>query len=193
MTSRDRQDTMAWGYTLLILWGVYWSLYIIDHVDRGLSAVNVYYSTHGLYPYSPCMKIFNCRTLSQYGEDTRRAVCDDADIGSQSHGCWWYDSRQQGYWPRSDPGGRNITTTRTEGADEGWFYVSSFCSLMIHDCSANSLVAHSMIPLMGFCYMLQYMDKLALSQATLFNIRADLVWHSHPDWLGQSWYVTGVI
>jgi hypothetical protein len=35
-----------------------------------------------------------------------------------------------------------------------------------------------MIPLMGFCYMLQYMDKLALSQATLFNIRADLVWHS---------------
>lgn len=35
-----------------------------------------------------------------------------------------------------------------------------------------------MIPLMGFCYMLQYMDKLALSQATLFNIRADLVWQS---------------
>ncbi|KUL85046.1 hypothetical protein ZTR_07774 [Talaromyces verruculosus] len=31
-----------------------------------------------------------------------------------------------------------------------------------------------MIPLMGFCYMLQYMDKLALSQATLFNIRQDL-------------------
>ncbi|PCG91071.1 Major facilitator superfamily domain, general substrate transporter [Penicillium occitanis (nom. inval.)] len=31
-----------------------------------------------------------------------------------------------------------------------------------------------MIPLMGFCYMLQYMDKLALSQATLFNIRKDL-------------------
>jgi hypothetical protein len=28
---------------------------------------------------------------------------------------------------------------------------------------------------MGFCYMLQYIDKLALSQATLFNIRQDLV------------------
>ncbi|CRG86947.1 putative transporter C460,05 [Talaromyces islandicus] len=31
-----------------------------------------------------------------------------------------------------------------------------------------------LIPLMGFCYMLQYMDKLALSEAALFNIRADL-------------------
>ncbi|KAJ5184052.1 hypothetical protein N7492_001668 [Penicillium capsulatum] len=31
-----------------------------------------------------------------------------------------------------------------------------------------------LIPLMGFCYMLQYMDKLALSQATLFNLREDL-------------------
>ena len=28
---------------------------------------------------------------------------------------------------------------------------------------------------MGFCYMLQYMDKLALSQATLFNLTEDLV------------------
>lgn len=28
---------------------------------------------------------------------------------------------------------------------------------------------------MGICYMMQYMDKLALSQATLFNIREDLV------------------
>lgn len=28
---------------------------------------------------------------------------------------------------------------------------------------------------MGICYMLQYMDKLALSQATLLNIRSDLV------------------
>jgi hypothetical protein len=33
----------------------------------------------------------------------------------------------------------------------------------------------SLIPLMGFCYMLQYMDKLALSEAALFNIREDLV------------------
>lgn len=32
-----------------------------------------------------------------------------------------------------------------------------------------------LIPLMGFCYMLQYMDKLALSQATLFNLVEDLV------------------
>lgn len=28
---------------------------------------------------------------------------------------------------------------------------------------------------MGFCYMLQYMDKLALSQATLFGLTEDLV------------------
>ncbi|KAH8691601.1 putative allantoate permease [Talaromyces proteolyticus] len=34
-----------------------------------------------------------------------------------------------------------------------------------------------MIPLMGLCYMLQYMDKLALSQTALFNIRADLGLH----------------
>lgn len=33
----------------------------------------------------------------------------------------------------------------------------------------------SLIPLMGVCYMLQYMDKLALSQATLFNLTEDLV------------------
>ncbi|KAL1882465.1 hypothetical protein Plec18167_002881 [Paecilomyces lecythidis] len=32
-----------------------------------------------------------------------------------------------------------------------------------------------MIPLMGFCYMLQYMDKLAISQATLLGLRQDLV------------------
>ncbi|KAJ5937650.1 hypothetical protein N7454_003992 [Penicillium verhagenii] len=31
-----------------------------------------------------------------------------------------------------------------------------------------------MIPVMGICYMLQYMDKLALSQATLLNLREDL-------------------
>lgn len=28
---------------------------------------------------------------------------------------------------------------------------------------------------MGFCYMLQYMDKLALSQATMFGLQEDLV------------------
>ncbi|KAL4914619.1 major facilitator superfamily domain-containing protein [Aspergillus aurantiobrunneus] len=31
-----------------------------------------------------------------------------------------------------------------------------------------------LIPIMGLCYMMQYMDKLALSQATLFNLREDL-------------------
>ncbi|RAH68824.1 MFS transporter [Aspergillus aculeatinus CBS 121060] len=31
-----------------------------------------------------------------------------------------------------------------------------------------------LIPTMGICYMLQYMDKLALSQATLLNLRQDL-------------------
>lgn len=32
-----------------------------------------------------------------------------------------------------------------------------------------------MVPLMGICHMMQFMDKLALSQATLFNLREDLV------------------
>ncbi|KAI9368124.1 major facilitator superfamily domain-containing protein, partial [Aspergillus egyptiacus] len=31
-----------------------------------------------------------------------------------------------------------------------------------------------LIPIMGLCYMMQYMDKLALSQATLFGLREDL-------------------
>ncbi|KAL5337525.1 MFS general substrate transporter [Aspergillus crustosus] len=31
-----------------------------------------------------------------------------------------------------------------------------------------------LIPLMGICYMMQYMDKLALTQATLFGLRQDL-------------------
>ncbi|KAL4876164.1 major facilitator superfamily domain-containing protein [Aspergillus karnatakaensis] len=31
-----------------------------------------------------------------------------------------------------------------------------------------------LIPLMGICYMMQYMDKLALTQATLFGLRKDL-------------------
>ncbi|KAB8249361.1 major facilitator superfamily domain-containing protein [Aspergillus flavus] len=37
------------------------------------------------------------------------------------------------------------------------------------------LLQISMLPTMGICYMLQYMDKLALSQATLLNLRQDLV------------------
>ncbi|KAL3475720.1 major facilitator superfamily domain-containing protein [Aspergillus californicus] len=31
-----------------------------------------------------------------------------------------------------------------------------------------------LIPMMGLCYMMQYMDKLALSQSTLFGLREDL-------------------
>lgn len=49
----------------------------------------------------------------------------------------------------------------------------------IHDTKSielRSLISlTSLIPLMGVCYMLQYMDKLALSQATLFNLQEDLV------------------
>jgi hypothetical protein len=37
-----------------------------------------------------------------------------------------------------------------------------------------------MIPTMGLCYMLQYMDKLALSQAVLLNLRKDLVSDTAP-------------
>lgn len=44
---------------------------------------------------------------------------------------------------------------------------------MVHPISNQRL---SLIPLMGFCYMLQFMDKLALGQATLFNLREDLVY-----------------
>lgn len=36
-------------------------------------------------------------------------------------------------------------------------------------------IDYCIIPLMGFCYMLQYMDKLALSQGTLLGLREDLV------------------
>lgn len=43
------------------------------------------------------------------------------------------------------------------------------------------LTYDSMIPTMGLCYMLQYMDKLALSQATLLNLRADLVSDTTPN------------
>jgi hypothetical protein len=36
-------------------------------------------------------------------------------------------------------------------------------------------IDYCIIPLMGFCYMLQYMDKLALSQGTLLGLRTGLV------------------
>lgn len=41
--------------------------------------------------------------------------------------------------------------------------------------SLSNCQVRSLIPLMGFCYMLQYMDKLALSQATMFGLQEDLV------------------
>lgn len=37
------------------------------------------------------------------------------------------------------------------------------------------LIQGSLVPLMGIAYFLQFLDKLALSQATLFNLREDLV------------------
>lgn len=37
------------------------------------------------------------------------------------------------------------------------------------------LIQRSLVPLMGIAYFLQFLDKLALSQATLFNLREDLV------------------
>lgn len=37
------------------------------------------------------------------------------------------------------------------------------------------LIQGSLVPLMGVAYFLQFLDKLALSQATLFNLREDLV------------------
>jgi hypothetical protein len=37
------------------------------------------------------------------------------------------------------------------------------------------LTMQRLIPLMGVAYFLQFLDKLALSQATLFNLRQDLV------------------
>ncbi|KAJ5159382.1 uncharacterized protein N7482_006386 [Penicillium canariense] len=46
-----------------------------------------------------------------------------------------------------------------------------------------------LIPLMGFCYMLQYMDKLALSQATLFNLTEDLGLHgTQYNWASAVFY-----
>lgn len=32
-----------------------------------------------------------------------------------------------------------------------------------------------MMPLMGFAYFLQFLDKLAISEATLFGMREDMV------------------
>ncbi|OQE12849.1 hypothetical protein PENFLA_c061G00751 [Penicillium flavigenum] len=52
-----------------------------------------------------------------------------------------------------------------------------------------------LIPLMGGCYMLQYIDKLAISQATLFNLRQDLelstIGH-RPSFISDILYGVGV-
>jgi len=45
--------------------------------------------------------------------------------------------------------------------------------MAMHD--GRYLTLQSLIPLMGVAYFLQFLDKLALSQATLFNLRQDLV------------------
>ncbi|KIW78629.1 hypothetical protein Z517_08467 [Fonsecaea pedrosoi CBS 271.37] len=46
-----------------------------------------------------------------------------------------------------------------------------------------------MIPLMGFCYLLQYMDKLALSSATLLGLLQDLDLHgSQYSWCSAIFY-----
>lgn len=42
-------------------------------------------------------------------------------------------------------------------------------------CVCMYLIQGSLVPLMGVAYFLQFLDKLALSQATLFNLREDLV------------------
>lgn len=41
------------------------------------------------------------------------------------------------------------------------------------------------MPMMGACYMMQYMDKYVLSQATLFDLREDLVCPSLNAWKGS--------
>ncbi|KOS47343.1 hypothetical protein ACN38_g1675 [Penicillium nordicum] len=46
-----------------------------------------------------------------------------------------------------------------------------------------------LVPVMGLCYMMQYMDKLALSQATLFNLRGDLnLQGSDYSWASAAFY-----
>lgn len=46
------------------------------------------------------------------------------------------------------------------------------CLLVIRISASNN---SRLIPIMGFCYMMQYMDKLAMSQASMLNLREDLV------------------
>ncbi|KIW19111.1 hypothetical protein PV08_03403 [Exophiala spinifera] len=50
-------------------------------------------------------------------------------------------------------------------------------------------IDYCIIPLMGFCYMLQFMDKLALSQATLLGLRKDIHLHgSEYSWCSAVFY-----
>ncbi|OQV08580.1 hypothetical protein CLAIMM_12829 isoform 4 [Cladophialophora immunda] len=54
---------------------------------------------------------------------------------------------------------------------------------------ADYIRVFSMIPLMGFCYLLQYMDKLALSSATLLGLLQDLDLHgSQYSWCSAIFY-----
>jgi hypothetical protein len=66
-----------------------------------------------------------------------------------------------------------ITTNTNESIDVGQIVITEVST------ADNKRVLHKIdyciIPLMGFCYMLQYMDKLALSQGTLLGLRTDLV------------------
>jgi hypothetical protein len=66
-----------------------------------------------------------------------------------------------------------ITTNTNESIDVGQVVITDVST------AENKRVLHKIdyciIPLMGFCYMLQYMDKLALSQGTLLGLRTDLV------------------
>jgi hypothetical protein len=66
-----------------------------------------------------------------------------------------------------------ITTSTNNSIDVGQIVVTEVSA------AENKRVLHKIdyciIPLMGFCYMLQYMDKLALSQGTLLGLRKDVV------------------
>ena len=51
----------------------------------------------------------------------------------------------------------------------------SYVSILDYTNVCMYLIQGSLVPLMGIAYFLQFLDKLALSQATLFNLREDLV------------------
>ncbi|KAL4941184.1 major facilitator superfamily domain-containing protein [Aspergillus oleicola] len=50
-------------------------------------------------------------------------------------------------------------------------------------------MVYVLIPLMGICYIMQYMDKLALTQATLFGLREDIgLVNSQYSWASPVFY-----